>query len=166
MKHVLPHCVSVARCERSDHWEAVTSAGEDSEAESSGRERERDALHPPEDNQPRSARPSPARHHARHPAGLERERGADLPHLQVPSDYKEPVSAPSRPSGEGAFQRQNRRRFADKETVSKKHSREEISFIKNILCQVHLSDGRLRWEALSRLAGGDETLHWEEARDP
>ena len=39
-------------------------------------------------------------------------------------------------------------------------------FLKTKNPQVHLSDGRLRREALSRLASGDETLHREEARDP
>jgi len=78
--------------------------------------------------------------------GLKRECGSDLPHLQIPSNYKEPVPPPSRPSGKGALQGQNSCRFANKETV-------------------HLSHGRLRWEALPRLAGGDATLHREEARD-
>ena len=113
---------SVAWCERSDHWQAVTTTRQDSEAENAGRERERDALHPQENDEPGSPWSSPARDDAGHPEGLERECGADLPHLQVPSNHKEPVPPPARPSGKGALQGQNSCRFANKETVSKEHS--------------------------------------------
>ena len=111
----------VAWYEGSHHRKAVTTTWEDSEAKDPGREWERDALHPQEDNEPRSPWSSPARDDARHSEGLERECGADLSYLQVPSDYKEPIPPPARPSGKGALQGQNSCRFANKETVSKEH---------------------------------------------
>ena len=94
----------VAWCERSHHWKAVTTTWEDSEAEDAGREWERDALHPQENNEPGSPWSGPARDDAGHSKGLERECSADLSHLQVPSDYEEPLPAPTRPSGKGALQ--------------------------------------------------------------
>ena len=111
----------VAWYEGSHYWKAFTTTGEDSEAKDPGREWERDALHPQENNEPGSPWSSPAWNHAGHSEGLKRECGADLPYLQVPSDYKEPVPSPARPSGKGALQGQNSCRFANKETVSKKH---------------------------------------------
>ena len=94
----------VAWCERSYYWKAVTTTREDSEAEDAGREWERDALHPQENNEPGSPWSGPARDDAWHPKGLERECSADLSHLQVPSDYEEPIPAPTRPPGKGALQ--------------------------------------------------------------
>ena len=97
----------VAWYERSHHWKAVKTTGEDSEAKDPGREWERDALHPQENNESGSPWSSLARDDAGHSEGLERECGADLPNLQVPSNNKEPIPPPARPSGKGPLQGQN-----------------------------------------------------------
>ena len=136
---------SVAWCERSNYWKAVTTTRQDSKAEDARREWERNALHPQENDESGSTWSSLARNYVGHPKGLERECGSDLPHLQVPSDYKEPVPPPTGSSGKGALQGENSCRFAYKETVSKEHPcLRSVHISKIFFPQVHLPHGRLR----------------------